>query len=93
LKLKDSELKFVVAGSHSLHSLENDGLIQLVQTVIEIGASFGLVDVRDVFYGRKTIREEAMVKFEDYIQFIRTILDEPVKQHCLAATCDIWTDD
>ncbi|CAF1507331.1 unnamed protein product, partial [Didymodactylos carnosus] len=30
LKLKDAELKFVVAGSHSFNSLENDGILKLI---------------------------------------------------------------
>ncbi|CAF1117939.1 unnamed protein product [Rotaria magnacalcarata] len=66
LKLKDAELKFVVAGSHSFNSLENGGILTLIQTSIEIGANFGLVDVQDIFYGRKTIREEVLLKFTQY---------------------------
>ena len=66
LKLKDAELKFIVAGSHSFNALENDGILNLIQTGIEIGANFGLVDVKDIFYGRKTIREEALLKYDQY---------------------------
>ncbi|CAF3156368.1 unnamed protein product [Rotaria socialis] len=93
LKLKDAELKFVVAGSHSFNSLENARILTLIQTSIEIGANFGLVDVQDIFYGRKTIHEEALLKFTQYTTQIRSLLDEPIQQHCLAGTDDIWTDD
>ena len=93
LKLKDAELKFVVAGSHSFNSLENDGLLTLIQTGIEIGANFGLMDIRDIFYGRQSIREDALWKFDQYTQQICSSLKEPIKQHCLAATADLWTDD
>ncbi|CAF4200788.1 unnamed protein product [Rotaria sordida] len=93
LKLKDAELKFVVAGSHSFNSLENDGLLQLFQTGIDIGANLGLLDVKDIFYGRQTIREEAVSKFDQYTDQIRSLLEEPIKQHCIAATADLWTDD
>ena len=24
---------------------------------------------------------------------IRQVIDEPIKNHCVAATCDTWTDD
>ncbi|CAF1313627.1 unnamed protein product [Rotaria sordida] len=92
-KLKDAELKFIVGGSHSFNSLENNGLLNLVQTSIEIGANIGLVDVHDIFYGRQTIREEALSKFEQYTDQVRSSLQEPIKQHCVAATADLWTDD
>ncbi|CAF3066216.1 unnamed protein product, partial [Rotaria sp. Silwood2] len=92
-QLKDAELKFVTAGSHSFNALENDGVLDLVQTAIDIGAQMGKVKARDIFYGRKTIHNEAMIKFNHFSNTIRTILDEPIKSHCVAATCDMWTDD
>ena len=92
-KLKDAELKFITAGSHSFSALENDGVLDLVQTAIDIGAQMGRVNVRDVFYGRKTIRTEAMAKFKYFSSTIRQMIDEPIRNHCVAATCDIWTDD
>ena len=92
-QLKDAELKFVTAGSHSFNALENNGVLDLIQTSIDIGAQMGKVDVRDIFYGRKTIRSEAMVKINHFTAMIRRILDEPIENHCIAATCDIWTDD
>ncbi|CAF3880021.1 unnamed protein product, partial [Rotaria sp. Silwood1] len=92
-KLKDAELKFVVTGSHSFNTLENGGLLDLLQVGIEIGAKNGLVNVRDIFYGRKTIRQEAINKFELFVSSIRCLLDEPVKRHCIAATCDLWSND
>ena len=93
LKLKDAELKFIVAGSHSFNALENDGILNLIQTGIEIGTNFGLVDVKDIFYGRKTIREEALLKYDQYTNQTRSLLEELIKQHCVAATADLWTDD
>lgn len=92
-KLKDAELKFVTAGSHSFNTLENGGLLDLLQVGIEIGAKQGMVNVKDIFYGRKTIRQEAFNKFELFVSSIRSLLDEPVKRHCVAATCDLWSDD
>jgi hypothetical protein len=89
LKLKDAELKYVVAGSHSFRSLENDGILDLLQVGIDIGTNVGLVNVKDIFYLRQTIREEASVKFDKCIHYIRYLLEEPIKQHCIAATTDI----
>ena len=45
------------------------------------------------FYVRKTIRQEAINKFELFVLSIRSVLDEPVKRHCVAATCDLWSND
>ena len=92
-KLKDAELKFVAAGAHSFNSLENDGILDLLQTAIEIGAHIGHGYVSEVFYGRKTIRSEAFSKFEAFLTSIRTLLDEQIKKHCVASTCDLWSDD
>ncbi|CAF1536714.1 unnamed protein product, partial [Adineta steineri] len=74
LKLKDTELEFVVAG-------------------IDISANLGLLDVKDIFYGRQTIREETVSKFDPYKHQIHSLLEEPIKYHCIAATGDLSTDD
>jgi len=78
-KLKDAELKFVVTGSHSFNLLENYGILNLVQTGIEIDANVGLIDVKDIFYGRQTIRQEALSKFEQYTNHIRSLSEQPFK--------------
>jgi hypothetical protein len=52
-QMKDAELKFVTGGSHSFNALENDGLPDLVQTAIDIGAQVGKVNVRDIFLWAK----------------------------------------
>jgi hypothetical protein len=78
-KLKDADLKFVAAGAHSFNALENGGILDLVQTAIEIGAQIGNVDVSEVFYGRKTIRSEAFSKFENFLTSIRSLVNEPIR--------------
>ena len=92
-KLKDAELKFVVAGAHSFQSLENEGFVELFQTAIDIGSQVGKVSARDILYGRKSVRQEAMQKFHSFVQVVRLKLDIPIKTHCVAATCDMWADD
>ena len=92
-KLKDPELKFVVAGAHSFHSLENDGFVELFQTAIDIGSQVGKISARDTLYRRKSVRQEAMQKFHSFVQVVRLELDIPIKTHCEAATCDMWADD
>ncbi|CAF5148884.1 unnamed protein product, partial [Rotaria magnacalcarata] len=59
-QLKDAELKFVTAGSHSFYALENGGVLDLVQTAIDVDAQVGKLNAHDIFYGPKTIRGEAI---------------------------------
>ena len=88
--LKDAEFKFITAESHSFNALGNDDVLDLVQTAIDIGVQIGRVSVRDVFYGRKTIRTEAMAKFKHFSVTIPQVIDEPIKNHRVTATCDMW---
>ena len=60
-KMNDAELKFITTESRSFNVLENDGVLSLVQTAIDIGVQMGRVNVCDVFYRRKTICIEGMV--------------------------------
>ena len=87
--LKDAELKFIVGGSHSLNSLENNGILELLQLGIEIGSNCGMIDIHGIIYGRKTIREYLLMKYDAYVKSIRDVLQEAIKEHCLAATCDL----
>ena len=93
VKLNDAEFKFVTAASHSFNSLENGSLFDLLQVGIEIGAKHGLVDIKGIFCNRKTVRQEAINKFELFVSSVRSLLDEAVKRHCIAAACDLWSDD
>jgi len=88
-QLKDAELKFVTAGGYSFNCLENGGILDLVQTSINIGAQMGNMNVHDIFYGRKTIRAEAITRFNHFSSTIGRIFEEPIKNHCIAATCDM----
>lgn len=62
--MKDAELKFVIAVSHAFNPLENDSLLDLVQTAIDIGAQVDKVNVSEIFSGQRTIRKETMVKVQ-----------------------------
>ena len=93
VKLRDAELKFVTVGSHSFNSLENGDLLDPLQVGIEIGAKHELVNIKNIFDGCKTIRQEAINKFELFVSSVRSLSDEPAKRHCAAAICDLWSDD
>ena len=56
-KIKNVELGFCVMGHQSFNSLENEGLISLLQTFVNIASNVGCFNVKDVLFGRKTISD------------------------------------
>ena len=78
---------------HSFRSIEHSGLINLAQTCVEIGSRHGLIDIRDVWFGRNTIQSECVMKFKQYKTNIETTIRSNVKDHTLSATTDLWRDD
>ena len=56
-KIKNAELGFCVMGHQSFNSLENEGLIGLLQTFVNIASNVGCFNVKGVLFGRKTISD------------------------------------
>ena len=46
----------------------------------------GKIDVRDICHGRRTIRNEAFNKSNNFSTAIRGILEDPIKNYCIAVT-------
>ena len=78
---------------HSFKSVEHTGLTRLAQTCISIGARWGKIDVRDIWYGRKTIRDECHSKFISQKHRIKNEIKSYAKDRTLSATVDLWRDD
>ncbi|CAF1449280.1 unnamed protein product [Adineta ricciae] len=78
---------------HSFKSVEHSGLQTLAQTCIDIGARCGKVDVRDIWYGRKSIRDECDKKFNMYKNQILKEIQKYAIERTLSATTDLWRDD
>jgi DNA-binding XRE family transcriptional regulator len=78
---------------HSYRSVEHDGLLELAQTCIDIGATFGRVDVSDIWYGRQTIRYECDQKFNQYVEHIKSVIRPYINERTVSATADLWRDD
>ena len=93
LEIKNAELEFCVRGSHSFNSLENDGLITLLQQLVNIAGKHGCFYVKDVLYGRQTISSFCKEKAAEIKESLRCVLTEPQEAESLAVTLDLWTDD
>jgi len=78
---------------HSYRSVENDGLLELAQTCIDVGATFGRVKVQDIWYGRQSVRNECHIKFQQYQEDIKSIIQPYTNDRTVSATVDLWRDD
>ena len=92
-RLKVDEVKFIAKGNHSFNAVENDGLMDVGQTLINIGAAHGPVPIRDIWYGRRTVRNETLAQAQLVRRNLKNALVEPVQKNEVACTADIWTDD
>jgi hypothetical protein len=78
---------------HSFQSVEHNGLLELVQTCVDVGATFGRVNVLDFWYGRKSIQKECELKFHQYTNDIKLIIQPHIENRTISATTDLWRDD
>lgn len=93
LDIKTAELEFCVRGYHAFHSVENDGLIKLLQQFVNMSATHGRFNVSDVIYGRKTISLYCKEKAAVIRERITEVLVEPQLAEAVAVTLDLWTDE
>ena len=91
--LKLAETRFVISGMHSFQSVEEEGLIQLAQTCINISNEVGNVDINSIWYGRKTVRDKTIDEFQHFTKKLQKIVAEAVSKHEFAICIDLWTDD
>ncbi|CAF0832632.1 unnamed protein product [Adineta steineri] len=92
-KLKEAEAKFVVGGMHSFKSVEHSGLLNLAQTCVDLGARFGKIDIHDIWYGRKSIKDECYNRFILYKNEMVKEMKKYAMNRTLSATTDLWRDD
>ncbi|CAF1541719.1 unnamed protein product, partial [Rotaria sordida] len=73
--------------------VRDDGLLQLAHTCVHIGATFGRVNVENIWYGRQSIRNECELKFHQYREDIKSIIQPYINDRTVSATVDLWRDD
>ena len=57
--LKRKQTEYCIEGYHSFKSIEHEGLLNSLQTAVDLGAKYGKFDVFDILVKRKTISREA----------------------------------
>jgi hypothetical protein len=92
VELKKAEAAFVISGELSFLALEDDGLLKLAQTLVDIGATYGKLPIENIWYGRKTIRDYIVSCQEEISNNLKATLKPFIQQNRVACTTDMWTD-
>ena len=90
LDIRNAKLEFCVRGYHRFNFLENEGMITLLQTFVDIYSRRSGFDVRDVLYGRNTISTFAK-KAAKVMKTLKGDLIESQEAESVAVTLDLWT--
>ena len=55
----------VVQGETSFHSVDNIGLRDFAQLIVQMGSKYGNIDVVDLLYSHQTIRRSTIEKMKE----------------------------
>ena len=88
--IKDLQTKYVAGGLHSFLSIEEKGLIDLVQFGISIGSKYQNLDARSFWCGRKTVRTNLEAFTNQKIADMKAIIQK--NQTSISFVSDIWSD-
>ncbi|KAI6661971.1 Hobo element transposase HFL1 [Oopsacas minuta] len=91
--IKDAEVKMVVQGGTSFHFVENVGLREFAQLMVQMGSKYGNIDVADLLYSRQTIQRSTFLKMKECQELIRCKVAQYGQQKCVSFTTDLTTDD
>lgn len=93
MTFKQKQVSYCVSGYHSFRSVENSGLINLMQNCVELGAKYGKFDVRDVAVGRRTVSRDVTATAASVVTKLTERLKEPIADGSMSLCIDMYTDD
>jgi len=91
--LKQKQIFYCVSGYHSFRSVENNGLISLMQNCVDLGAKYGKFDISDVAVGRKTVSRDVSSTAASFVTKLTERLKDPIADGSLSLCIDMYTDD
>lgn len=91
LKLK--QVEYCVTGYHSFRSIEHEGLSNLLQTCIYLGAKYGKFEVSNVLSSRKVISRETDKMAATLKKELMQAMKEPEDDGTVSLSIDMYTDD
>jgi hypothetical protein len=92
-RLKRKQVEYVVNGFHSFRSVENPGLINLLQTCVDFGAKYGKIDIKRSLTKRNSVSRETSVMSSQVKERLKDILQQPVIDGTVSVSLDMYTDD
>jgi len=91
--LKRKAVEYCVEGYHSFRSVEQKGLINLMQTCVDYGAKYGKFEVASEMVKRNTVSREAAVLASEVKGQLVGRLKEPAVDGTVSLSIDMYTDD
>jgi hypothetical protein len=77
----------------AFQAVEGEGFVSLAQELVDIGASKGRVDVRQLLPCRQAVCNKVEELADEAKSKFMPLLDEAVAKNGLAATTDMWTQE
>ena len=92
-RVKSSEVSFVVQGRHSMRSVHNPGLHQLLQNMVDIAARRGWFEVTDVLASRKAVAAHLAYAVAHCKNVVKEAISEPMHARAFCLSTDLWTEN
>jgi len=91
--VKNAEIHLIVEAGLPFAVVENSGLRSFAQQMILIGSKYGNINVDDVLYGPKTVRDVVVDKMKECQDEIKRQVATSSKFHSVSFCSDMTTDD
>jgi hypothetical protein len=91
--LKQKQAEYCFEGYNSFRSVENKGLLNLMQTCADFGARYGKIDIKSVAYKRKAVANATTNMALKLKGVIHDNLQQPIRDGTVSLCIDMYTDD
>jgi len=91
--LKQHEVKYCANGYHSFCSVDHDGLRDLLQACVNIGAKYRKTDISESLAGCKAVSREASQMAKTVKDSVMYITREPIDDGSISPGIDMYMDD
>ncbi|CAF1043629.1 unnamed protein product [Adineta ricciae] len=90
--IKELTCKWVCQDMRPFSIVEDIGLENLLQEFINIGATYGKINVKNVLRGADVVAKQVYKLADDYRAELRELLKEPYENNCICVSPDMWSD-
>ena len=86
----NSSVAFVVSDVRPLNAVEDDGLIQLANAMIKVGATHGIVDAKAILPSRYTIKRSIEKSASSFCEKLIEKVSKAIKKYSLVVLPQIY---